>query len=318
MILGGMGTLGLTAVYLAVNGVLPEAFDATIVSPSMLHEWISREPLSRWEKFNLSLRADPFVYVLRPLIPFFLIGLIWGGKALIRPATSARTTLILWLVLTFALDFYLTNLTGRAYFHYYVTPTLALAALTLLELATLDRLKTQRRLYHLAWVAGCLYIAGVNVTYLNAFAERIDESEGALIGESIEDPLALYVEAHTLPEDTILVWGASSNIYFQSDRESATQYHYAYPLIVPEYTDPEQIAEVVADLESHRPVMIVDSAITDGDRVPPLNAYFRAIWWTNGGRRDTADLQPIYDFVTDHCLITEMIYGAVIFRCEYR
>jgi hypothetical protein len=73
---------------------------------------------------------------------------------------------------------------------------------------------------------------------------------------------------------------------------------------------------VVRDLNANPPAMIVDSTMTDGDRVPPLDAARRAAWWEAGGRRDVAHLEPIYQFVADHCTLVDEIKQAAIYRCE--
>jgi hypothetical protein len=66
--------------------------------------------------------------------------------------------------------------------------------------------------------------------------------------------------------------------------------------------------------------MIVDSASADGartHRVPPLDPEQRRAWWAVGGRRDVADLEPVYRFVADHCEAVEEVDGATIYRCHY-
>ncbi len=115
----------------------------------------------------------------------------------------------------------------------------------------------------------------------------------------------------------MLVWGANTVLNFQSGRDSPTQFHYGYPLIVPDAITSDYIREMVRDLQLGQPAIIVDSTMVDGDRVPPLDPTRRITWWEAGGRRDVANLEPIYSFVAEHCWIANEIDGIVIYRCEY-
>jgi len=74
---------------------------------------------------------------------------------------------------------------------------------------------------------------------------------------------------------------------------------------------------VISDLQAKKPKMIVDTTFRDGTRVTPLNSALRIVWWIFGGRRDVADLEPIYQFVGQHCTMTDEVKGALIYRCKY-
>jgi hypothetical protein len=136
-----------------------------------------------------------------------------------------------------------------------------------------------------------------------------------IIGPARTDEIAAYVADHTDSGDFVWVWGANTRVNFQSGRDSPTQYTYAYPLIVPGDLSGKRITEVIADLSANPPVMIVDSTLIDGDRVPPLDPVRRAAWWDSGGRRDVANLEPIYQYVADHCVLSEEIERVAIYRC---
>ncbi|NDJ77716.1 MAG: hypothetical protein GYB65_15800, partial [Chloroflexi bacterium] len=89
------------------------------------------------------------------------------------------------------------------------------------------------------------------------------------------------------------------------------------PLILPDYTSEQQIEETIADLATNKPTLIVDNTMVDGTRIPPLDPARRQEWWAMGGRRDVFDLDPIYDFVADHCAIVEEIGDTAIYACTY-
>ncbi|MCD4686956.1 MAG: hypothetical protein K8S97_13580, partial [Anaerolineae bacterium] len=117
--------------------------------------------------------------------------------------------------------------------------------------------------------------------------------------------------------DTVLVWGAATTINFQSGRKSPTQFHYGYPLIVPDYTTDEVIEELILDLRTNMPVLVVDTTLRDGLRIPPIDEVHREQWWADGGRRDTVNLAPIYRFVDHNCRLQAEFEDAMIYRCFY-
>jgi len=206
----------------------------------------------------------------------------------------------------FALDLLMANLSNRGYYHYYQTPFPAGLLAGLLLMSDLQNV----------WLRRYMMLIGVAaaVAVLGFIIFRGEQPFQA----PIDDPLVAYVEANTNPDDRVLVWGASTHINLQSGRESPTQFNYGYPLIVPDYTTDDDIADFLDDLRRESPVMIVDRAYTDGDRIPPLDAARRKRWFeAENGRRDTVDLSPIFDFVDEHCTIADEIDEDVIYSCEF-
>ncbi len=314
------GALVLTAAvgYLLANGILDDAFDASFVMARSFHRWVGQESVWLGRTLITTLTKSAFVLVFYPLLPFLLIGLRegWGCGRVEKTAdarSAAEAALARWAVLTFAVDLTLVNVTNRGYGHYYVT---LLPAVTLLLTMSLARLNAWAK--RSTWAQrGRVYLALVVVGVpLVASVARFWQANWQIAGPARQRDLAAYVLQHTNPEDLVLVWGAATVINFQSGRKSPTQYHYGYPLIVPDYSD-EAILEFVRDLEANQPVMIVDTTMRDGYRVPPLDPVRRQQWWAEGGRRDTADLTPIYRFVAEHCRIVDEVDEAAIYRCTY-
>lgn len=81
--------------------------------------------------------------------------------------------------------------------------------------------------------------------------------------------VADYVREHTAPDDAILQWGGEPRIYFLSQREAASRYNTQQALFTPGYTTAEKIEELLADLQSRPPALIVD---TRPERTPLLTA----------------------------------------------
>ena len=219
----------------------------------------------------------------------------------------------MWLVGAFAIDLVLANLSNRGYYHYYQTPMPAGLLLAVMLVFLTDwqsecwRRRSERLLGLIGISAG---VAIVGFVVLNIAVRGGSPFDGPRL-----DPLAVYVAQTTAPDETVLIWGASTGINFQSGRRSPTQFTYGYPLVVPDYTTPQDIADFLDDLRRAQPVMIVDTTRSDGRRVPPLDADYRAEWIADGGRADTYDLSSIFAFVAAHCEIAEEIEVDVVYRC---
>ncbi len=324
-ILGGLIGLGVVALYLLMNGVLWEAIDATFVSPAAFHNWVSKEAGSLWDAVWQTLTDSVVPLVVGPLLPFLLVGVLVSlrrGVLRIRKypnvQAAADAGLFVWATLTFLADLVLTNPTNRAYEHYYVTLLPALVLLTTRGLAEISGEGQSTRKGRLAISAVWVYLTlAIAVGPVGGAVVRLWIVDWEVTGPIRNEYLADYVVEHTAPEDNVLVWGATTAINFQADRPSPTQYHYGYPLIVPDYTSEVQIDEIVDDLEANQPRLIIDTTMIDGDRIPPLDADRRRAWWATGGRQDVADLTPVYDFVANHCTIIETIDQTAIYECTY-
>jgi hypothetical protein len=321
--LGGLTSLGSMAVYLATRGILMDAIKASFVAASEYHDWVSHGSVWIGHTLGTTLFASDFPLVFGPFLPF----LVTGGVALARYArqhdytdrrTKADATLAAWTLLTFGCDLLLANITNRGYAHYYISlipETALLIVASLPVIANYTRRATGRKLAGVLslWV----YFVLVASVPLWASLVRFWAAGWDIFRPARYDELATYVAHHTTPHDTVLVWGVDVVINFQSGRDSPTEYDYGYPLVVPREDTQARIQDVVQDLKVRQPTMIVDTTFRDGTVVPPLNSALRIVWWVFGGRRDVADLEPIYQFVGDHCAMSDVVKGAVIYRCQY-
>ncbi len=322
--LGTLAGLGVMAIYLAYNQALMEGIEAIFITPSQLHNWISRRNVPIWETVYTSLTNKLVQSLLFPLAPLYLTGAVVAIRSAVRRASDNAESLTLmtfqvWVALCFVLDFVAANITNRAYYHYYITPLPAMTLLILMGLIALSKLHWSHPVHKVirvgAWSYATLVFISLATLIVSTFVYF--ERNGDLFGPAIEWRLANYAEAHTDPNDKVLVWGAASGINFQSDRRSPTNLHYAYPLLVPGEISEEYVADLLQDLNENPPEMIIDTTLQDGNRVPPLDPALRHEWWRSGGRRDVENLKPIYDFVDEHCVIVDEIRQAMIYRCQY-
>jgi hypothetical protein len=70
-------------------------------------------------------------------------------------------------------------------------------------------------------------------------------------------PVANYLKEHTSPADTIAVLGSEPEIFFLSDRRSASGYLYLYSLTEPQPLAPQMGREFISQIETTRPKYVV-------------------------------------------------------------
>jgi 4-amino-4-deoxy-L-arabinose transferase-like glycosyltransferase len=322
--LGGLICLGFVALYLLANGILDDALQASFVMASRYHKWVTHGSSWIGQTIVTTFTNSEFPLVFGPLLPFIAVGI---GLAVRRVRvypypdrqTATDATLAIWAALTFGTDVVLSNITGRGYAHYYVTPVPAAILLLMLSLPTMARYAARGGLVMRLGVAALRLelIACFIMVPIVASGVRFWMADWSIVGPARREPLAVYVAKNTEPGDSVLVWGVDTTINFQSGRDSPTSYNHGYPLVVPDEESGENVRQMVKDLERNKPVMIVDTTLRDGDRIPPLNPVLRRLWWFDGGRRDIERLDPIYRFVESYCHVATEYDGAIIYRCRY-
>ena len=93
-----------------------------------------------------------------------------------------------------------------------------------------------------------------------ADASRMIYPEGPFV-ESIK--IAEYLREHTTPNDTIAVLGSEPQIYFYSDRHSATGYIYTYGLMEIQKYAIQMQQEMIREIESARPKFLISVVMPD-------------------------------------------------------
>lgn len=226
----------------------------------------------------------------------------WRG-ARRAPAAQVTGLLVAWTIAATALTF----LGGRFFDHYFPAVIPPLAALAAVGFAAVRSRAGWRRAVAI----------GVAVPTLACWAGTWQyDRTTSWFGEAPRpyDQIARYVHDHTGERDRVFVWGYFPLIYVAADRLAATRYvgcHYltGYAAIglgrdlPPDIEDrlgvPDGFAHLLADLETYRPALIVDTAPADLHhwRRYPLSRY-----------------PVLADYVAAHYLPEATIQGAVLYR----
>ena len=129
---------------------------------------------------------------------------------------------------------------------------------------------------------------------VNAVSKRIYGNNPFVESKAIAD----FVAARTAPDERVLVFGSEPQIYFYADRLPATGYIYMYALMeVHEYAR-EMQEEMVRQVESHAPSLIVYVGVGKSWLVRPesekyiydwFNDYFRDNGYVPVGAMDITD-----------------------------
>jgi hypothetical protein len=75
--------------------------------------------------------------------------------------------------------------------------------------------------------------------------------------------IAEYLREHTTRNDTIAVLGSEPQIYFYSDRHSATGYIYTYGLMEPQKYASQMQQEMIRDIERAHPKFLISVVMPD-------------------------------------------------------
>lgn len=165
-------------------------------------------------------------------------------------------------LLGFFIDWALVALGGRAKIPYYLTlvPVFILLAATAVEV-TLPYLK--RRPVILLLSAACILWIGFS------FAAVLHQtvSQGR-VSREYEGRVVAYVDAHTTPDQTIVVWGTDDWIYLHANRRAAVKMTYVNPLYFVGYVNDKILTGYYQSVLDARPALILstlpDGSISDG------------------------------------------------------
>jgi hypothetical protein len=217
----------------------------------------SVSPFERWLVFKIVVKTIVISTILIWLL--FLTGL---------PAIIARKNRRIYAPFVFGfLVFSFLAVSPGFHFrpHYFIFIFPAVAVVAGAGFSEIGRLSGKlfsglsRRLFI---VIASLVVAGVCIYQQRLYLFELSPADvcrhfyrGHPFLESVE--IADYIKKNSLPNDTVAVIGSEPQIYFYSNRRSATRYIYTYPITEPHKYSVEMKNEMLDDVKSARPKIIV-------------------------------------------------------------
>ncbi len=186
------------------------------------------------------------------------------GRASAAPAHSDLAFPLIIALVDLPVAFGLAILTGRNFPHYFMPliPSLAiLFAYGIYSLLQAAASPARRGLVY-AWLAALMlpvFVPGIQMT-LQQLHPRGDRQ--------VED-VAAYLQANTQPGEPVLQWGIAPAVYILADRTAPTRFYFANPLFFDGYSGEWHTSRLLADLQAHPPVLIVDAMMV---RLPLVTA----------------------------------------------
>ena len=268
--LGAAAPLALTAAALLLSGTLGTAFFWTF---TYARTYASATGLGEGA-INLRGRLVQLLPQTAGLLLFFL-----GGLALAARDLRRRRFLLAFLA------FSLLGVCPGLYFrsHYFI---LALPAVCLLAGAALDRLCEAAGPAGRGARAGVLALFALAVLQPFALAGALLRSSPEQISRTLYGrnpfPEALvvgnYLRAHATKDQSIAVLGSEPEIYFYSQRRSATRHLYMYNLVEAQPFAAQMQEQLIGEVEAARPAWVV-YVRTHASWVPQPSSSSRIFQW---------------------------------------
>jgi len=256
---GGLAPIFLSALLYAVTGNFSDFWFCTVQYAS---EYVSMtSPVQGFENFKYN-----FAPILESNYPILWLSLIGLAPAAWRKADRQK---YLFLFGFFACSFL--AITPGLYFrpHYFLLwmPALSLLAgvgfVALVGMLSFPRLKTVIPVALLTFVLGLPVLIQKKIF----FTLPVTEVTRLIYGfnpfsESLE--IAKYIRDHSQKDDKIAVLGSEPQIYFYSQRRSATRHLYMYPLMEKHAYAHKMQDEMILEIEGAQPKFVVEVKL-----VPP-------------------------------------------------
>jgi hypothetical protein len=267
ILLGGVSVIAFVAAFWGVQGALPQFWDAAFAYNFVY---------SSYGPNGLAVRVDSVLEGLKPLLRtrilhIALLGYVGAVAYLFfkRKDMEKASPLLLIVLLDFPIELMLIGTPRKTYPPYYITALPALAVLSGMAFWMLfdwvSRWKIPAKLNYVIAIglAGFLvYTSFYN--YMNQLYTYRKQTKNETIIE--------YIKENTIPDDTILLWGAETSINYFTERRSPTRYVYQYPLHKEGYTNETIIVEFLDDLLQNKPKYIIDTGTQDPMYQFPLSS----------------------------------------------
>ncbi|MEX1072801.1 MAG: hypothetical protein WED86_03790 [Chloroflexota bacterium] len=299
MAIGAAIPVAFVAGWLVAIGAMPAAIDAVATYSAAYR--------GSGEDYGAILAAPVASWTV--LASLFLITPALLGAASVaripQPGHAVGIALLVWIGTSLILFL----VQGRFYAHYAIplaVPLGVLAGLGLQRVAeSLRRAGTSRRR---AMVVLPLLVTLVISTVAGGVSAAM---ELAMVSDKATRTNAVAERIEHLPGATLLVWGNEPRLYDLTGRSPATRYSYLSPLTTPGYSTAEMVADVLHELTTDPPAVVVDAG-SDGPGEPGfLPLLIDRPIATDG--RDLDLLDPLRAFIAEHYVLIDTVAGWPIY-----
>ncbi|MCE9646130.1 MAG: hypothetical protein K8S20_09045 [Chloroflexi bacterium] len=224
---------------------------------------------------------------------------------------------LLWLCINFIVDVALSGLSGRNYEHYFINwlPMVAMSSAYLMKKGAASSNEWTRKFPVRSLLAAITIII---ILCREPLLNSIHTISQISIHHSLfqkPDPISEYVNSHSLPGQTVLVWGGQTGINFLANRDAPTRYVF-YPYYVEsEYTD-QISAEFYQAVNSHPPALIVDGSYFVPEEVVPLSTASPIKWLKEHQAYNPPYLEEFYAFFRSHYSYETTVNRVDIYRLD--
>ena len=260
--------LGITCLILWYAGVIDKFWFWTIKYATQYGSVVideiysSKWPLSRAMEVSVQgvTGAIGMGWVLWALAGLSLVVGLWDRSS--RASTSFLLLLLVFSTLAVCQGFYFRP-------HYFIMMLPAVSLLVGVVLSKLSDLLTSRMILVRF---GPLLLLGTALSVpiicdKKIFFEASPAEASRMIYPESPFPesvrIADYVREHTMPDDRIAVLGSEPQIYFYSQRHSATGYIYTYALMEPQKYAGQMQEEMIREIEGANPKYLVSVVMND-------------------------------------------------------
>lgn len=203
------------------------------------------------------------------------VGLVGVWMAVGRMPTQIRNRnidpFVLWICIDFVVEILFSGVSGLGYPHYFISwlPWVAFAGALLFSQLPAPAAQWFQRFAVLAPLAAIVLLALMFWNTLTVYGKTFAgiATDRSQIQRS--EPLPTYVNEHTQPGDTVLVWGGDAGVNFLAGRDAPTA-HFQYAILFPSRITDGIGLQFYEDIVSRPPKLILDGSggDTDGQIVP--------------------------------------------------
>jgi len=288
--IGGMATPIVASILIAsAQGYLPEYWSAVVLYAASYAAVDQNSYAEIWARmFGL---FQPAVLAA--------VGLGYIASALrllaVKRGASPPPVLLGWALIALPLDALLLSLPHRSFMYYYLAllPTFSVLLASLLYLVQ----EGWGRVVHRPG-RGVLSAGGVAIAVLigSLTIGRIAYRDIVRTGVALAaprpntlEPVMNYLDRTTVPNDTVLIWGAEAGVNFVSGHDAPTRFVHQYFLFMPGFVTEEMVREFSREVVEDPPQVIIDAVVTAPGGFPTLQSMWSGEW--RGKAHDTV-LEP--------------------------